>query len=423
MKKFSYPKTFLLGFGFFGVSVIWAIYNAYVPLMLDGRFGLSAAWIGFFMVLDNIAAVLIQPAVGAWSDRLRTPIGRRMPFILVGAPIGAIAFGLLPLAAGLPLFVMAAGTVLLSMALWRTPVIALMPDITPSEYRSQANGIINFMGGLGSVISFSLGSLLYAKNEAYAFWLGSALVILGGALVLIFLKEPQEYSTKTGPRKDTHIVESIRAVFMEEEKSAARLLLAILLWFLSWYAVETFFTLFAVNHLGLTAADSGFQLTYVSLIFLIFAIPSGYIAARFGRRRTIMTGIVLMTICIASMYFIPVDALVGVKLASLTRVAGLYPVSLILMVAGFAWSLININSLPMVVDMTEDEHVGTYTGLYYFMSQTAAIVGPVVFGGVVQIFNNNYSLMMLLSPIFLVGAWFMMLGVRRGEAKNFNPQV
>jgi len=421
MKKFSYPKTFLLGFGFFGVSVIWAIYNAYVPLMLDGRFGLSAAWIGFFMVLDNIAAVLIQPAVGAWSDRLRTPIGRRMPFILVGAPVGAIAFGLLPLAAGLPLFVIAAGTVLLSMALWRTPVIALMPDITPSEYRSQANGIINFMGGLGSVISFSVGSLLYAKNEAYAFWLGSGLVVLGSALVLIFLKEPREYASKTEARKDTPILESIRAVFMEEEKSAAKILLAILLWFLSWYAIETFFTLFAVNHLGLTAADSGFQLTYVSLIFLIFAIPSGYIAARFGRRKTIMTGIVVMTVCIASMYFIPVEALVGTKIASLTKVAGLYPVSLILMLAGFAWALININSLPMVVDMTDDEHVGTYTGLYYFMSQTAAIVGPVVFGGVVQVFNNNYSLMMLLSPIFLVGAWFMMMGVRRGEAINFKP--
>ena len=417
MKKFSYPKTFLLGFGFFGVSVIWAIYNAYVPLMLDGKFGLSAGWIGFFMVLDNIAAVLIQPAVGAWSDRLRTPIGRRMPFILVGAPIGAIAFGLLPLAAGLPLFVLAAGTVLLSMALWRTPVIALMPDITPSEYRSQANGIINFMGGLGSVISFSLGSILYARNEAYAFWLGSGLVILGSALVLLFLKEPQEYSSKAQKQKETRIIESIRAVFMEEEKSASKMLLAILLWFLSWYAIETFFTLFAVNHLGLTAADSGFQLTYVSLIFLIFAIPSGYIASKFGRRKTIMVGIVLMTLCIASMYFIPVEALVGVKLASLTKVAGLYPVSLILMFAGFAWAMININSLPMVVDMTDDENVGTYTGLYYFMSQTAAIVGPIVFGSVVQVFNNNYSLMMLLSPVFLVGAWFMMLGVQRGEAK------
>ena len=419
MKKFSYPKTFLLGFGFFGVSVIWAIYNAYVPLMLDGKFGLSAAWIGFFMVLDNIAAVLIQPAVGAWSDRLRTPMGRRMPFILVGAPIGAIAFGVIPLASGLPLFVIAAGTVLLSMALWRTPVIALMPDITPSEYRSQANGIINFMGGLGSVISFSLGSILYAKNEDYAFWMGSGLVILASALVLIFVKEPQEYSTKAQDQKDVRILESVRAVFMEEEKSAARLLLAILLWFLSWYAIETFFTLFAVNHLGLKAADSGFQLTYVSLIFLIFAIPSGYIAAKFGRRRTIMVGIILMTLCIASMYFIPVEALVGVKIASLTKDAGLYPVSLILMFAGFAWALININSLPMVVDMTDDEHAGTYTGLYYFMSQTAAIVGPVVFGSVVQVFNNNYSLMMLLSPIFLAGAWFMMLGVRRGEARNF----
>ena len=219
-------------------------------------------------------------------------------------------------------------------------------------------------------------------------------------------------------KKSTRIIESIRAVFMEEEKSASKMLLAILLWFLSWYAIETFFTLFAVNHLGLTAADSGFQLTYVSLIFLIFAIPSGYIAAKFGRRKTIMVGIVLMTLCIASMYFIPVEALVGVKLASLTKVAGLYPVSLILMFAGFAWALININSLPMVVDMTDDENVGTYTGLYYFMSQTAAIVGPIVFGSVVQVFHNNYSLMMLLSPVFLVGAWFMMLGVQRGEAKK-----
>jgi hypothetical protein len=92
-KKFSYPKTFLLGFGFFGVSVIWSVYNAYVPLMLDGKYGLSAGWIGFFMVLDNIAALLIQPPLGAFSDRLRSPMGRRLPFVLLGAPIGAIAFG------------------------------------------------------------------------------------------------------------------------------------------------------------------------------------------------------------------------------------------------------------------------------------------------------------------------------------------
>src|SRR3990170_8151804 len=150
--RLNYGKTFLLGFGFFGVSVIWGVYNAFVPVFLAGKFHLSPIFIGFFMTLDNIAALLIQPPVGAWSDRLRTPLGRRMPFILIGAPIGALAFGIIPLAAVPPLFVACTSTLLLSMALWRTPVVALMPDITPSQYRSQANGIINFMGGVGAII-------------------------------------------------------------------------------------------------------------------------------------------------------------------------------------------------------------------------------------------------------------------------------
>jgi maltose/moltooligosaccharide transporter len=131
-QKFSYGRIFLLGFGFFGVSIIWGVYNAFVPIFLADKFHLTPIFIGFFMTLDNIAALFIQPPVGAWSDRLRTPIGRRMPFILIGAPLGALAFGIIPLAAILPLFVACTSTLLLSMAMWRTPVIALMPDITPS---------------------------------------------------------------------------------------------------------------------------------------------------------------------------------------------------------------------------------------------------------------------------------------------------
>ena len=119
--KFNYGKIFLLGFGFFGVSVIWGVYNAFVPIFLANKFHLSPAFIGFFMTLDNIAALFIQPPVGAWSDRLRTPIGRRLPFILIGAPITALAFGFIPLAAVLPLFVACTSTLLLSAALWRTP--------------------------------------------------------------------------------------------------------------------------------------------------------------------------------------------------------------------------------------------------------------------------------------------------------------
>src|SRR5512146_2024382 len=192
-QRFPWGKTFLLGFGFFGVSVIWGVYNAFVHVFLDKRFGLEPRWIGFFMSLDNIAAFFIQPPVGAWSDRLRTPIGRRMPFILIGAPIAAVAFSIIPLAAVLPIFVACTSTLLLSMALWRTPVVALMPDITPSAYRSQANGIINLMGGIGSILATLGGSVLFKMNQAYPFWAGSALMIIAVIVLFLFVKEPKEY--------------------------------------------------------------------------------------------------------------------------------------------------------------------------------------------------------------------------------------
>ena len=194
MQKFNFGKTFLLGFGFFGVSVIWSVYNAFVPVFLQDRFLMAPAFIGFFMTLDNIAALFIQPAVGAWSDRIRTTIGRRLPFILIGAPIAALAFFFLPFAKALPLFFMAALVLLLSMAIWRTPIVALMPDVTPSKYRSQANGIINFMGGIGTVIALLIGAKLYnmdTANHAYPFWMGSFLVVIAAVLVIIFVREPK----------------------------------------------------------------------------------------------------------------------------------------------------------------------------------------------------------------------------------------
>lgn len=410
--KLNYGKTFLLGFGFFGVSVIWGVYNAFVPLFLANKFGLSPAWIGFFMTLDNIAALLIQPPVGAWSDRLRTPIGRRMPFILIGAPVAAIAFGLIPLAGVLPLFVACTSTLLLSMAFWRTPVIALMPDITPSQFRSQANGIINFMGGVGAIVSFLLGASLYEKNPAFPFWLGSALVILSSLLVFTIIREPKVYeASEDRPSMFT----SLRAVIVDEDKSALRLFFAIFFWFLGYNAVEAFFTLYAQKHLGLPEADGARLLGQLSLIFVLFALPSGYLGGRFGRRKTIMTGVALMTVLLAAMYFLPAATLT----IPLTRlpVLGVVPViGLLLMFAGVAWALININSLPMVVDMTDAAHLGTYTGLYYLFSTLAAIAGPNVNGWIIELSGRNYNATMLIAPLFMTLAFLMMSGVRRGEA-------
>ncbi|MBI5080544.1 MAG: SLC45 family MFS transporter [Chloroflexi bacterium] len=420
--KLNYGKTFLLGFGFFGVSVIWAVYNAFVPIFLEKKFGLPPEWIGFFMTLDNIAALLIQPPVGAWSDNLRSRIGRRMPFILIGAPIAAVAFGVIPLANVLPLFVAGTGTLMLSMAMWRTPVVALMPDITPSHYRSQANGIINFMGGIGAIIAFLVGANLYDRNPAFPFWMGSVLVIIAAVMVFIFIKEPHTYEEK---EKEPSMLTSLREVIADPDKSGLRILLAIFFWFLGYAAIEAFFSLYAVKHLGLKDSDGARLLTGLSLVFVIFALPSGYIGAKIGRRTTIISGIVVMSAVMMTMFFLPPAVLisplaklpvVGIQLNPDSKDTYLVVIGVLLMVAGMGWALININSLPMVVDMTVPARIGTFTGLYYLFSTFSAIVGPNVNGWIISLTGRNYNAVMIVAPIFMALALVMMIGVKRGEA-------
>jgi Na+/melibiose symporter-like transporter len=420
--RLNYGKTFLLGFGFFGVSVIWGVYNAFVPIFLSEKFNLSPALVGFFMTLDNIAALLIQPPVGAWSDKLRSPMGRRIPFILVGAPITALAFGLIPIAAVLPLFVACTTTLLLSAALWRTPVVALMPDITPSQFRSQANGIINFMGGIGTIIALQTGGMLYKMSPNFPFWLGSALVLVAVLIVYLFIEEPKEYEQS---QEQPGMLASLGEVFRDEDKSGLRILLAIFFWFIGYSAVETFFTLYAKNHLGLNEGDGATLLSVLPLFFVLFAIPSGFIAKSIGRRTTIMIGLLGIIVMLVLLYITPASALltgiaplplVGIPLAAdgprMLTLAGV-----LLILGGVSWAFININSLPMIVDLTSAARIGTYTGLYYLFSTLSAIVGPNVNGWAIQLTNNNYNIIMALAPIFMAIALWLMLGVKRGEAQ------
>jgi MFS family permease len=419
--RFNYGKIFLLGFGFFGISVIWSVYNAFVPVFLAEKFHLDVRLVLGFMTLDNIAALLILPPVGAWSDRLRTPIGRRMPFILIGAPIGAIAFGFIPVAATLPLFIACATTLLLSMAFWRTPVIALMPDITPSKFRSQANGIINLMGGVGSILAFLVGASLYEKNQAYPFWMGSALVILAGLLVFAFIREPKEFATS---EQEPSMWKSLGDVLGDKDKSALRLLLAIFFWFLGYTAIEAAFTLYSINHLHITEANGTRMLGELSVIFVLFAVPAGYFGSRFGRRRTIITGIIIMSLVLLAIFFLPpatlLQPLFKLPLLGIIPTQGapavLVLMGALMMVAGAGWALININSLPMVVDMTDSAHLGTYTGLYYLFSTLSAVAGPISNGLLISWTGNNYNSIMIIAPIFMVVALALMWGVKRGEA-------
>ena len=414
-EKFKFGKLFVIGFGFFGVSVLWSLYNTYVPILLEQKFTLDAAAIGFFMSLDNIAALFIQPPVGAWSDRLRTKLGRRLPFILVGAPIAALAFGLVPLANALPVFVACTVTTILAMAFWRTPVVALMPDVTPSRLRSQANGIINFMGGLGLVLGTSIGAMLVKQNQAYPFWFGSFLVLVAAALVLIFVREPKVYENNPNAEKP-NMWKSLKDLFTSKHGDAIRIFLAIFFWFIAYNAIEAFLSLYGINHLGLDESGAGKLITSVGFSFLLFSIPAGFIGAKLGRRKTIGIGLIIMILVMLSVYFLPKETLIQAH-GKLPLLGDFMNLTILLLAAGIGWACININSLPVVVDLTDPIHIGTYTGLYYLFSTLAAIAGPNINGWMVKLTGNNYSSIFIIGPIFMAAAFAMVFGMHDGEGK------
>jgi maltose/moltooligosaccharide transporter len=432
-QRLDYKKTFLLGFGFLGVSVMWMLYNSYVPIFLQAGnpafetqkattvgFGLSATLAGFVMTLDNIAALFIQPVVGVLSDRTRTRIGRRMPYILIGAPIAAIAFALIPIAVNqipaelsgqtaqlggqLAFFMVVIGFMLLAMAVFRTPVIALMPDITPSPLRSRANGVINMMGGIGSLLATFGGAFLYKMNKITPFLAGSIILIAAVLVVFFAIREPKEYTAGTGKREQWwETLRQVRDIPHEARKSLVLILLAIFAWFVGYNAIETFFTSYGTFKLGVAESTASLLLGFFSLTFILFSIPGGMLAERWGRRRTILIGLVALTVLLLLASVLPY----------------LYAIAAILFLGGIAWSLININSLPMVVDLAPgDRLLGTYTGLYYIAGTLAAIAGPILNGWIIDLTGKNYTMIFLVAPVFMVLAMVCMWFVTRGEAKS-----
>lgn len=342
--KLDYGKMTLLGFGFFGVSLIWSIYNSYVPVFLERDFLLSATAVGFVMTFDNIAALFIQPWIGALSDRTRTRIGRRMPYIILGAPIAAIAFALIPFATTLPFFMVTIIIMLLAMAVFRTPVIALMPDIVPSPLRSKANGVINLMGGVGAILAFFVGARLYDMGRPVPFIIFAVVLVLAIALVFWRIKEPRE--APAPPSQEAGVLTNLRIILTERDKSAILILLAIFAWFVGFNVIETFFTLYGVNVLNIKESAASLTLGFLALMFVIFALPSGFIATRFGRKITILSGLALLGLLLAAIRFLPPASQVQVLFA----VAGLQftLLHLLMMLAGVGWALINTSCAQSV---------------------------------------------------------------------------
>ncbi|MCA0757758.1 SLC45 family MFS transporter [Paenibacillus sp. N4] len=393
-------KTWLLGFGFFSISVTWALYNAFVPFFLE-KFITSTALIGFMMTIDNYFAMLLQPWIGSRSDRTNTRFGRRMPYLLIGMPLAAVFGTLIPWHTGLLTLILFMVLMNLSMSLYRSPTVALMPDITEDSKRTQANGIINFMGGVGSIIAFAGGAYLYEKHSSLPFLSAAILTLICMAILIFAIKERRDAIAYTpAPGR-----ESFSSFKKEWNRPTLFLLGAIFFWFLSYQGVEALFTLYGKNHLQLTEGEASFSLAFFSLAFVLGAIPSGLLGKRFGKKPVIAVGIVGLIVIFAAISF----------------VSSLLPLRVLLIVGGLFWAMININSYPFIVALGKEESIGTRTGIYYLISSLAAITSPPLLGAMIDWFG--YSVLFYIASGSMVVALLFLLGVSdKGLSKSSAAQ-
>lgn len=397
--KLNIKVTLLLSFGFFASSIAWSVYNSFVPKILEG-FIASTTLIGLIMTIDNIFGVVFQPLLGKMSDKTRTRFGRRMPYIFIGLPICAAAFTMIPYMSSLWSLMLVLIIFTFVMSVWRSPVIALMPDLTPGHLRSQANGIVNLMGGVGAVIAFLFGGILFnywfsktGNGFPLPFMMTSVMMILALAVLAFFVREP-----KNAYEPDDTVKSEKVKLEKNEKKSLLLILGGIFFWFTGYNAVETFFTLYATNTLNMTTGDASITLAIFSLTFLIFAVPAGFIGARIGRRTAILIGLTGLILLFFPMVFI----------------ANVWLTRACLFLGGFCWAMVNVNSLPMVVRLSGEGKIGTFIGYYYSFSFSSQIVSPILFGFIRDLVGH-YKVLFLYACIAFAVAMVCLFFVHHGE--------
>jgi MFS family permease len=380
-------RTWLLGFGFFSISMTWALYNAFVPFFLDAYLS-STALIGFMMTLDNYFALFLQPWIGRRSDRTATRFGRRMPYLLAGMPLAALFVVLIPLHADFATLVLFMVLMNLAMSLYRSPTIALMPDLTPEEKRTKANGIINFMGGVGGILAYAAGSPLYRVHPALPFLAAAAITLLSLLILYRSVKESRDRVVAVAAEPQRLKLRG------ELDRTTVLLLLAIFCWFVSYQGVEALFTLYGKHQLGLEESEAAFSLTFFSLFFVLFAIPSGWFGSRLGKKRTILIGV-------GGLFLV---------FACVPLVQSLVWLRAMLALGGIFWACININSYPFVVSTGSEQSIGTRTGLYYLASSLAAISSPPLLGLAIDRFG--YPSLFVCAACGMLLAFLLLAQVR-----------
>lgn len=411
--KLNTRRTILVGLAFLSISAFWQLYDSLIPLILKNTFQVSDTISGGIMAIDNVLAVFMLPLFGSLSDRVHTRIGRRMPFILCGTAAAVIAMLFLPFAdniGSLALFVTALFVTLIAMGSYRSPAVSLMPDVTPKPLRSKANAIINLMGAVGGVISLILISALVPKEgkpDYFPIFLIVAAVMVFSVLLLLW--KIRENPLRTEREKiDAGLSETEEAdkapakttLDPAVRRSLVLILISVACWFMGYNAVTTAFSRYAQIYWGIQGGGFANCLLIATAAAILSYIPVGSIASRVGRKKTILGGVVLL----ASMFAIGA----AVKEYHIW-INGLFAL------VGVAWAAINVNSYPMVVEMSKGSDIGKFTGFYYTFSMAAQIVTPILSGFLLE--HVGYFILFPYAAFFVVIAFFTMLFVRHGDSR------
>lgn len=435
--KLNYKRTVLIGLAFLSICAFWQMYDSIIPLILQNTFGIGETLTGAIMAADNVLAIFLLPLFGALSDKTDTRVGRRMPFIVTGTVLAVIFLMLLPIAdrqVNIVLFIVSLFALLVSMGLYRSPAVALMPDLTPNKLRSKGNAIINLMGAVGGVYTLIMIKLLVGKGDRPDYMplfvsVAALMVISVGILVITISEKKIEakvaaeikaYEDSTGLKVETEdTIEEEQLLEAEKnssdenkgktvkmqmppevKRSMAFLLTSIFLWFTAYNAVTTAFSRYTKVVWHLEGGGFADCLMVATVAAILSYVPIGNLAGRIGRKKTILVGIVLMSICYFAAIFVgQYHGLVNVAFA----------------VIGIGWAAINVNSYPMIVEMSKGSDIGKFTGTYYTFSMAAQILTPILSGFLLE--NVSYRTLFPYAFVFSVLAFITMAQVRHGDAR------
>lgn len=426
--KLNYKRTFLIGLAFLSISAFWQMYDNIIPLILQNTFGLKETVTGAIMAADNVLALFLLPIFGALSDKVDTKVGKRMPFIVGGTVLAVFFLMMLPVAdkaVNFVLFVTALFALLISMGLYRSPAVALMPDLTPNKLRSKGNAVINLMGAVGGVYTLIMIKLLVGNGDRPDYMplfisLAALMIIAVGVLVItikekkvkaLVAAEVKAYEEASGVQvmtEDSALGEEASVQDVGEKKPMPKevkrsmmfLLASIFLWFTAYNAVTTAFSRYTKVVWQMEGGGFADCLMVATVAAIISYIPIGNIASKVGRKKTIMGGVVLMSIC----YFAAIFA------------GAYHPViNLAFAVIGVGWAAINVNSYPMIVEMSKGCDIGKFTGTYYTFSMTAQILTPILSGFLLE--KVSYRTLFPYAVAFSVLAFVTMTQVHHGDAR------